>query len=109
MQRVVSYGEVVPGPILSEGAATPALELLQGSKRSNHPDVTDVMERGRTGMTPSRVGSATMAPGASDHRHLSCPPKSIAVPMGDVPWADQESGSTGGESRPHSSKAQGKR
>lgn len=105
MKRVFSDGEVVPCPILASWAATQALELRQCSKRSNHPDVMDEMERGRTWMTPSRVGSAKMAMGESDNRHLSCPAESIAVNMGDLPRDDQERGSTGGEPRPQSSKA----
>ena len=97
MKRVLSYGEVVPCPILSQWAATHALELLQCSKSSNNPYVMDLMELGRTWSTPSRVGSAKMAMGESDNRHLSCPAESIAVHMGDLPRDDTESGSTGGE------------
>jgi hypothetical protein len=37
MKRVLSYGEVVPGPSLSEWAATKALEWLQCSKSPTHP------------------------------------------------------------------------
>jgi len=105
VKRVLSYGEVVPCPILSSWAATHALELRQCSKRSNNPYVTDEMELGRTWITPSRVGSANMAMGESDNRHLSCPAESISVNMGDLPRDDKESGSTGGETRPQSSNA----
>jgi hypothetical protein len=108
VKRVLSYGEVVPCPILSEWAATQALELRQCSKSPNNPDVMDVLELGHTWMTPSRVGSASMATGSSDNRHRSCPTESIAVNRGDVPWDDKERGSTGGETCPNSSNALGK-
>ena len=97
MKRVLSDGEVVPCPILSSWAATHTLEWLQRSKSSHHPYVMDEMELGRTWSTPSRVGSAKMAMGSSDNRHLSCPAESISVNMGDLPRDDKESGSTGGE------------
>jgi hypothetical protein len=105
VKRVLSDGEVVPCPLLSSWAATHALEWLQCSKRSNNPDVMDERELGRTWMTPSRVGSANMAMGESDNRPLSCPAESISVNRGDLPRDAKESGSTGGETRPKSSKA----
>ena len=108
MKRVFSDGEGLPCPLLSSWAATQALEWLQGSKRSNNPYVMDERELGRTGMTPSRVGSANRAMGESDNRPLSCPAESISVNMGDLPREAKESGRTGGATRPQSAKALGK-